>query len=73
MALLKAANVEEYRQMYGEALAEREKELGKEITDEMLTEAIYKKLSGKADIDYYAFYKAFNPKGKYSNLATYRT
>ena len=73
MALLKAANVDEYRQMYGEALAKREKELGKEITDEMLTEAIYKKLSGKADIDYYSFYKAFNPQGKYSNLATYRT
>ena len=57
MGVLNAKNVEEYKAMYGEALAEREKELGKPITDEMLTEAIYQKLSSKADIDYYAFYK----------------
>ncbi len=38
----------------------------------MITKAIYKKLSGKADIDYYSFYKSFNPKGKYANLDTYR-
>ena len=73
MGVLNAKNVEEYKAMYGEALAEREKELGKPITDEMLTEAIYQKLSSKADIDYYAFYKAFNPQGKYANISTYRT
>ena len=37
----------------------------------MLTKSIYEKLSSKADIDYYSFYKSFNPQGKYANLDTY--
>ena len=38
----------------------------------MLTKSIYQKLSSKADIDYFSFYKSFNPEGKYANLDTYR-
>ena len=72
MGMLTTQNVNEYRQKYAKELEARSAEIGREITDEMLTESIYKQLSGKADIDYYSFYKTFNPEGKYANLETYR-
>ena len=72
MAILSVQNVDEYREKYAKQLEERSIELGKTITDDMLTEAIYKKLSDKADIDYFSFYKSFNPNGKFSNIETYR-
>ena len=72
MAILQQKNLEEYRQVFAEELASEEVALGKPITDEMLTKAIYKKLSGKADIDYYSFYSAFNPNGSFANIDTYR-
>ena len=72
MAILSVQNVDEYKEKYAKQLEERSVELGKPITDEMLTEAIYKKLSDKADIDYFSFYKSFNPNGKFSNSETYR-
>ena len=72
MSLLSVNNVTEYRQKYGNDLEKKSAELGKPITDEMLTKAIYQKLSSKADIDYFSFYKSFNPEGKYANLDTYR-
>ena len=72
MGMLTTQNVNEYRQKYAKELEARSAEIGREITDEMLTESIYKRLSGKADIDYYSFYKTFNPEGKYANLETYR-
>ena len=73
MAILSVQNVDEYKEKYAKQLEERSVELGKTITDDMLTEAIYKKLSDKADIDYFSFYKSFNPNGKFSNIETYRT
>jgi len=73
MGILSVQNVDEYKKKYEKQLQRRSNELGKPITDEMLTDAIYKKLSGKADIDYYSFYKSFNPNGKFSNIETYRT
>ena len=72
MGMLTTQNVNEYRQKYAEELEARSAEIGREITDEMLTESIYKQLSEKADVDYYSFYKTFNPEGKYANLETYR-
>ena len=72
MAILSVQNVDEYKEKYAKQLEERSVELGKTITDDMLTEAIYKKLSDKADIDFFSFYKSFNPNGKYSNIETYR-
>ena len=72
MSLLSVNNVQEYRQKYADALEQKSSEIGKPITDEMLTKSIYKKISSKADIDYYSFYKSFNPDGKYANLDTYR-
>ena len=72
MSLLSVNNVQEYRQKYADALEQKSVEIGKPITDEMLTKSIYKKISSKADIDYYSFYKSFNPEGKYANLDTYR-
>jgi len=80
MSLLSVNNVQEYRQKYADALEQKSIEIGKPITDEMLTKSIYKKLSSKkdgdgnalVDIDYYSFYKSFNPEGKYANLDTYR-
>ena len=72
MSLLSVNNVQEYRQKYADALEKKSVEIGKPITDEMLTKSIYQKLSSDADIDYYSFYKAFNPEGKYANLDTYR-
>jgi len=71
MGMLTTQNVEEYKQKYAEELKTKSIELGTNITDEMITEAIYKNLSG-ADVDYYSFYKTFNPDGKYANLDTYR-
>ena len=70
MAILSVQNVDEYKEKYAKQLEERSVELGKTITDDMLTEAIYKKLSDKADIDFFSFYKSFNPNGKYSNIET---
>ena len=61
MGMLTTQNVDEYKQKYAKELEARSAEIGREITDEMLTESIYKQLSGKADIDYYSFYKTFNP------------
>ena len=72
MSLLSVNNVQEYRQKYADALEQKSIEIGKPITDEMLTKSIYKKISSKADIDYYSFYKSFNPEGKYANIDTYR-
>tara|TARA_R100000900_G_scaffold42098_1_gene34388 strand:- start:254 stop:3373 length:3120 start_codon:yes stop_codon:yes gene_type:complete len=72
MGMLTTQNVDEYKQKYAKELEAKSAEIGREITDEMLTESIYKQLSGKADIDYYSFYKTFNPEGKYANLETYR-
>ena len=72
MGMLTTQNVEEYKQKYAEELKAKSMELGTDITDEMITEGIYKNLSGKADVDYYSFYKTFNPDGKYANLDTYR-
>ena len=72
MSLLSVNNVQEYRQKYNDALEKKSAEIGKPITDEMLTKSIYQKLSSKADIDYFSFYKSFNPEGKYANLDTYR-
>ena len=72
MSLLSVNNVQEYRQKYADALEQKSSEIGKPITDEMLTKSIYQKLSSKADIDYFSFYKSFNPEGKYANLDTYR-
>jgi hypothetical protein len=72
MSLLSVNNVQEYRQKYADALEQKSIEIGKPITDEMLTKSIYKKISSKSDIDYYSFYKSFNPKGKYANIDTYR-
>jgi hypothetical protein len=64
MGVLSVKNLEEYRQKYANELAAKEEEIGKVITDEMLTDAIYKKIAGKADVDYYSFYKSFNPRWK---------
>jgi len=72
MGMLTTQNVEEYKQKYAEELKAKSIELGTDITDEMITEAIYKNLTRKADVDYYSFYKTFNPDGKYANLDTYR-
>ena len=72
MSLLSVNNVQEYRTKYADALQKKETELGKPITDEMLTKAIYKKIASKADVDYFSFYKSFNPEGKYANIDTYR-
>ena len=72
MAILQQKNVEEYKQVFAEQLAAEEAELGKPITDDMITKAIYKKLAEKADIDYYSFYSAFNPDGSFANIDTYR-
>ena len=72
MAVLSVKNLEEYRQKYANELAAKEEEIGKVITDEMLTDAIYKKIAGKADVDYYSFYKSFNPDGKFSNIDNYK-
>jgi len=72
MAILSVKNIDEYRQKYAKELAAKEEQVGKIITDEMLTDAIYKKIQGKADVDYYSFYKSFNPDGKYSNIENYR-
>jgi len=71
MAILQQKNIEEYKQVFAEELAAKEAKLGKTITDDMLTKAIYKKLS-RADIDYYSFYSAFNPNGSYANIDSYR-
>ena len=72
MSLLSVNNIQEYRTKYADALQKKETELGKPITDEMLTKAIYKKIASKADVDYFSFYKSFNPEGKYANIDTYR-
>ena len=72
MGVLSVKNLEEYRQKYANELAAKEEEIGKVITDEMLTDAIYKKIAGKADVDYYSFYKSFNPDGKFSNIDNYK-
>ena len=72
MGMLTTQNVEEYKQKYAEELKAKSIELGTDITDEMITEGIYKNLKEKADVDYYSFYKTFNPDGKYANLDTYR-
>jgi len=72
MGVLTVKNIDEYRQKYAKELAAKEEEVGKIITDEMLTDAIYKKVQGKADVDYYSFYKSFNPDGKYSNIDNYK-
>ena len=72
MAILQQKNIEEYKQVFAEELAAKEAKLGKTITDDMLTKAIYKKLASKADIDYYSFYSAFNPQGSYANIDSYR-
>ena len=45
MSLLSVNNVQEYRQKYAEALEQKSIEIGKPITDEMLTKSIYKKIS----------------------------
>ena len=58
MSLLSVNNVQEYRQKYNDALEKKSAEIGKPITDEMLTKSIYQKLSSKADIDYFSFYKS---------------
>jgi len=42
MAILSVQNVDEYKEKYAKQLEERSVELGKTITDDMLTEAIYK-------------------------------
>ena len=72
MGVLTVKNIDEYRQKYAKELSAKEEEVGKIITDEMLTDAIYKKVQGKADVDYYSFYKSFNPDGKYSNIDNYK-
>ena len=72
MALLSVANVDEYRKEYAEALAAQEEKLGAPISDDLITEKIYGVISQKADVDYFSFYKAFNPDGKYSNIDSFR-
>ena len=72
MALLSVANVDEYRKEYAEALAAQEEKLGAPISNELITEKIYGVISQKTDVDYYSFYKAFNPDGKYSNIDSFR-
>jgi len=72
MALLSVANVDEYRKEYAEALAAQEEKLGAPISNELITEKIYGVISQKADVDYFSFYKAFNPDGKYSNIDSFR-
>ena len=72
MALLSVANVDEYREQYAEELAAQEEKLGAPISNELITEKIYGVISQKADVDYYSFYKAFNPDGKYSNIDSFR-
>jgi hypothetical protein len=72
MALLSVANVDEYRQQYAEELAAQEEKLGAPISNELITEKIYGVISQKADVDYFSFYKAFNPDGKYSNIDSFR-
>ena len=72
MALLSVANVDEYRKEYAEALAAQEEKLGAPISDELITQKVYGVVSQKADVDYYSFYKAFNPDGKYSNIDSFR-
>jgi len=72
MALLSVANVDEYRKEYAEALAAQEEKLGAPISDELITQKVYGVVSQKADVDYYSFYKAFNPNGKFSNIDSFR-
>lgn len=72
MSVLSVSNVNEYREKYANELEARSIEIGKPITDEMLTKAVFNKIVENADVDYYSFYKSFNPEGKYANLETYR-
>jgi len=66
MSLLTVTNVNEYREKYGD-------EIGKSVTDQQITDAIYRKLSNKANIDYFSFYSAFNPEGEYANINNFRS
>ena len=72
MAILPVSTIDEYRKMYAEQLAAQEQKLGAPITDEMITEKIYGVVKQKADVDYYSFYKAFNPEGRFSSIDAYR-
>ena len=72
MSVLSVSNINEYKEKYANELEARSIEIGKPITDEMLTKAVFNKIVEKADVDYYSFYKSFNPEGKYTNLETYR-
>ena len=72
MAILSTQNVEEYRAKFADQLKAYEEEKGFPVTDEMIVDGIYNKIKDKADVDYYSFYKSFNPKGKFSNLETYK-
>ena len=66
MSLLTVTNVNEYREKYGD-------QIGESVTDQQITDAIYKKLSNKANIDYFSFYSAFNPEGEYANINNFRS
>ena len=72
MSILSVANIDEYKEKYADELNQKSVEIGKPITDEMLTKAVFRKIASKADVDYYSFYKSFNPNGKYANIDTYR-
>ena len=72
MAILSTQNVEEYRAKFADQLKAYEEEKGFPVTDEMIVDGIYNKIKDKADVDYYSFYRSFNPKGKFSNLETYK-
>ena len=72
MSVLSVSNINEYKEKYANELEARSIEIGKPITDEMLTKAVFNKIAKDTDVDYYSFYKSFNPEGKYTNLETYR-
>ena len=55
MGMLTTQNVEEYKQKYDEELKAKSIQLGTDITDEMITEGVYKNLSRKADRDWETF------------------
>ena len=65
MGILTVANVNEYREKYGNDLREG-------VTDQEITDKIFERLSEKASIDYFSFYSAFNPEGDYSNINYFR-
>ena len=65
MGILTVANVNEYREKYGNDLREG-------VTDQEITDKIFERLSEKASIDYFSFYSAFNPEGDYSNINNFR-